>query len=90
MKTSQDENSSPKERNMATIANIERFQGSEYVATYNENRPTPPAIFRELVFQILNDTKPSLVVDLGCGTGLSTRFWAGHCERWWELNQART
>ncbi len=54
--------------------NIERFTG--FAGIYDDNRPSPPAILGELLPRIARVEVPSLVVDLGCGTGLSTRFWA--------------
>lgn len=56
-------------------ANIDRFLG--LAETYNANRPTPPEAFTDLLRQYVGDPLPRLVVDIGCGTGLSTRIWAG-------------
>ena len=55
--------------------NIERFSG--FASRYNGHRPQPPGILAELLTQMGGIAYPSLVVDLGCGTGLSTRYWKG-------------
>ncbi|MBV9867234.1 MAG: class I SAM-dependent methyltransferase [Abitibacteriaceae bacterium] len=55
-------------------ANIERFSG--FAGLYNTFRPQPPPVLLDLLTQAAQITMPNLLVDLGCGTGLSTRFWA--------------
>lgn len=57
---------------------IERFTG--FGAQYDEVRPSAPAALSELLCPIARCTRPQLVVDLGCGTGLSTRYWAERAE----------
>ncbi|MCC7448151.1 MAG: class I SAM-dependent methyltransferase [Anaerolineae bacterium] len=55
-------------------ANIERFTGfADYYARY---RPTPPPVIPDILTQLARVARPHLVVDLGSGTGLSTRIWA--------------
>jgi SAM-dependent methyltransferase len=54
---------------------LERF-----AERYDRVRPRPPAALLELVPPLLGVARPRLVVDLGCGTGLSARFWAGHAD----------
>ena len=54
--------------------NVERFSG--FADTYDRYRPTPPAVFIDILTQLAGVAKPARVVDLGCGTGLSTRIWA--------------
>ena len=56
-------------------ANVDRFSG--FADCYDQYRPEPPVIIPEILTQLLGNSMPSLVVDLGCGTGLSTRIWAG-------------
>lgn len=34
-----------------------------------------------IILRYLGRSKPDLVVDLGCGTGLSTVIWRGHCNK---------
>ncbi len=47
---------------------------------YDQNRPRPPAIIADLLTQVAGVPRPTLVVDLGCGTGLSTLLWAGQAD----------
>lgn len=56
-------------------ANIDRFTG--FADCYDRHRPQPPEIITAILTQLLGDPAPSLVVDLGSGTGLSTRIWIG-------------
>jgi ubiquinone/menaquinone biosynthesis C-methylase UbiE len=58
--------------------NIERFSG--FAALYDSYRPQPPAIITEILSQMAQTSRPKLVVDLGSGTGLSTRIWAENAE----------
>ncbi len=59
--------------------NIERFTG--FADLYDRHRAPPPAALAELVRKFTGFARPALVVDLGSGTGLSTRFWADKAER---------
>lgn len=59
--------------------NIERFTG--FAGLYNRHRAGPPAALSLLVAQHTGCSVPDLVVDLGCGTGLSTRYWADRAGR---------
>jgi len=59
--------------------NIARFTG--FADQYDKYRPTPPAILAEILCQLAQTERPSLVVDLGSGTGLSTRYWANRAEQ---------
>jgi ubiquinone/menaquinone biosynthesis C-methylase UbiE len=54
--------------------NIERFSG--YADVYDQYRPSPPAVLVNVMAQLAHVSRPALVVDLGSGTGLSTRYWA--------------
>lgn len=59
-------------------ANIDRFSGFQEL--YDKNRPEAP----RLVVKLLTDYaggSPNNVLDIGCGTGLSTFIWAGHAGR---------
>jgi SAM-dependent methyltransferase len=47
-----------------------------FAADYDRYRPKPPAALLELLPPLAGVRRPRLVVDLGSGTGLSTRFWA--------------
>jgi SAM-dependent methyltransferase len=60
-------------------ANIERFSGfADYYARF---RPTPPLAITDILIQLARVTRPHLVVDLGSGTGLSTRIWADRADQ---------
>lgn len=54
---------------------IERFTG--YADHYDSVRPAPPDALAELLTGMAGGGFPALVADLGCGTGLSTRYWSG-------------
>lgn len=58
------------EGNLAS--NVKRFTGFE--DTYDQHRPEAPQEIITLLTEYLM-RRPSLVVDLGCGTGLSTFAW---------------
>jgi SAM-dependent methyltransferase len=47
---------------------------------YDTYRPGPPAALLELLPRLAGVERPALVVDLGSGTGLSTRYWADHAD----------
>jgi len=63
----------------ALDANANRFAG--FAGTYDGARPRTPLAILDLLCEICGSERPSLVVDLGCGTGLSTRVWADRAER---------
>lgn len=58
---------------MSLDANAHRFAG--FADLYDEVRPVPPAVLADVIASYAG-SHPQLVVDLGSGTGLSTR-WAG-------------
>ena len=58
-------------------ANVGRWYG--FAETYDRYRPQPPAVLVDLLAMLAQ--KPlELVVDLGAGTGLSTRIWSGRAK----------
>lgn len=57
-------------------ANIARFSG--FADVYDAFRPRPPAALVEVLSALAGVDRPGLVVDLGSGTGSSTRYWSGH------------
>ena len=56
------------------FATIERFSG--FAGVYDRCRPAPPEALADVLCLLAGVRCPALVVDLGCGTGLSTRYWA--------------
>lgn len=60
-------------------ANIARFSG--FADVYDAYRPHPPAALADVLLAFIGDPRPRLVVDLGSGTGTSTRYWAGRAEQ---------
>lgn len=42
---------------------------------YDRVRPTPPLVLLDMLTQLIDTPRPTLVVDLGSGTGLSTMIW---------------
>jgi SAM-dependent methyltransferase len=51
-----------------------------FAERYDRVRPRPPVALLELLPPLAGVERPRLVVDLGCGTGLSTRVWAPHAD----------
>ena len=49
--------------------------------SYDRVRPTPPPALLDLLTQLVSMPHPSLVVDMGSGTGLSTTIWGERAER---------
>lgn len=60
-------------------ANIERFSG--FASTYDRCRASPPDALASLLKGYLGGKPLATVVDLGSGTGLSTRYWAHQAAR---------
>ena len=59
-------------------SNVDRFLGFQEL--YDAHRPAAPQKVKELLTLYLGK-KPELVVDVGCGTGLSTFIWDGSAGR---------
>ncbi len=57
--------------------NSNRFLG--FAQLYENSRPTIPDSACNIVMSYL-EHKPNQIVDLGCGTGLSTLAWIGKCD----------
>ncbi len=60
--------------------NADRFTGEKYVKTYNQYRPIPPKEIIDQSLKYLNKPKANKILDLGCGTGLSTKVWSNYAE----------
>ncbi len=54
--------------------NLSRFSG--FAMEYDSVRPSPPYVLKTLLLSLAEVSHAKLVVDLGSGTGLSTRYWA--------------
>ncbi len=52
-----------------------------FASTYDRFRPRPPRELLDVLCRYARAPRPELVVDLGSGTGLSTRAWSGIAER---------
>lgn len=59
----------------AFSATISRFSG--FAELYDHYRPAPPALLGDILTRLASTALPELVIDLGSGTGLSTRYWVG-------------
>ena len=56
------------------------YSRSGFAERYDRHRPAPPPVLLDLLPALARVERPGLVVDLGSGTGLSTRFWAGRAD----------
>lgn len=56
------------------------FADARFPAGYDAHRPSPPEALLELLCLEAQAERPRLVVDLGSGTGLSTRAWADRAD----------
>jgi SAM-dependent methyltransferase len=56
------------------------YERSGFAEGFDANRPSPPAALLELLCLEARVERPRLVVDLGSGTGLSTRVWADRAD----------
>jgi SAM-dependent methyltransferase len=52
-----------------------------FAAEYDRFRPRTPIALLDVLCRYARVEQPALVVDLGCGTGLSTRVWSGVAAR---------
>jgi trans-aconitate methyltransferase len=48
-----------------------------FADTYEHFRPRTPKALIDVLCRLARTARPSLLVDLGCSTGLSTRAWSG-------------
>lgn len=51
-----------------------------FAADFDRYRPRPPVVLLEMLPALAAVDRPRLVVDLGSGTGLSARVWAGRAD----------
>lgn len=52
------------------------YDDERFADVYDRHRPSPPSAVLDILRLIARVERPRLVVDLGAGTGLSTRVWA--------------
>lgn len=57
------------------------YEREGFAGEYDGFRPRPPRALLDLLCRYARIERPRLVVDLGCGTGLSTRAWSGTADR---------
>ena len=57
------------------------YEREGFAGDYDRFRPRPPRVLLEVLCRYARVERPELVVDLGCGTGLSVRAWSGTAER---------
>lgn len=62
----------------SSTKNSNRFNG--LADTYNSARPSVPEYPVRILIRYLQH-RPQTVVDIGCGTGLSTSIWQNHCDK---------
>jgi SAM-dependent methyltransferase len=71
-----DSSSDPIEHYSGRLIQGSGYTKPEFAGGYDVNRPSPPAALLDVLCLEARVERPSLVVDLGSGTGLSTRAWA--------------
>jgi ubiquinone/menaquinone biosynthesis C-methylase UbiE len=54
---------------------------SENALGYDAYRPQAPTVLPDILTQLIQEPNPGLVVDIGCGTGLSTFLWAERAQQ---------
>jgi len=57
------------------------YDRANFAARYDRFRPRPPRALLDVLCRYARVERPALVVDLGCGTGLSTRAWSDVADR---------
>lgn len=64
-----------------TLIETSGYDRDGFASQYDRFRPRPPRALLGLLCRYARVTRPALVVDLGCGTGLSSRAWSGVARR---------
>jgi SAM-dependent methyltransferase len=57
------------------------YDADGFAVAYDRYRPAPPVAVIDVLQRCAGGQPPQLVVDLGCGTGLSTRAWSDRAMR---------
>ena len=63
-----------------TLIDRSGYEGEGFAEVYDRYRPSPPPDLLAILMVVAQVNRPRLVVDLGAGTGLSTRVWAERAE----------
>lgn len=63
-----------------TLIDRSGYEAEGFADVYDRYRPSPPPELLEILTVVAQVDRPRLVVDLGAGTGLSTRVWAHRAE----------
>jgi SAM-dependent methyltransferase len=63
-----------------TLIGRSGYQREGFADVYDAHRPAPPAALLDILELLAQVERPRLVVDLGAGTGLSTRVWADRAD----------
>lgn len=66
----------PSEHYSERLLSTSGYSGEGFAAGYDSHRPSPPPVLLDVLCLEAQVERPRLVVDLGSGTGLSTRAWA--------------
>jgi ubiquinone/menaquinone biosynthesis C-methylase UbiE len=74
------ENGTIRERDLQSELDRSGYAAPGFAEHYDAVRPRPPEMLLELLPSWAGVGRPRLVVDLGSGTGLSTRAWAGRAD----------
>lgn len=61
--------------------NAKRFSGNDYIKIYDQFRPMPPIEMLRQAIRYSGEKCPYMVVDIGCGTGISTITWSPFVEQ---------
>jgi len=59
--------------------NVNRFKGKEFANLYDNTRPACPKYVVDVLTRYLR-RRPQTVIDIGCGTGLSTLVWKDNAD----------
>jgi SAM-dependent methyltransferase len=59
-----------------TLIDRSGYEGDRFAEIYDRYRPVPPTTLLDVLTVAAQVDRPRLVVDMGAGTGLSTRVWA--------------
>ena len=62
-------------------ARLTGYTREGFSAKYQAFRPKPPAALVDMLLRLAGTRRPDLVVDLGSGTGISTRIWAPYARQ---------